>query len=141
MQAPKNGFFYVLDRLTGEFISASRSARRHWATGLDAKTGRPIESRRRRYGLTPVTLSPGPPGAHNWQPMSFHPGTGLVVFPVRTNAFQYSIDPAYGYNKGGRNLGRDRRSWCAAPRQRRRARVAGRICWRGTRWRRRNGGA
>jgi glucose dehydrogenase len=55
--------------------------------------------------MTPVTLAPGPPGAHNWQPMSFHPGTGLVYFPVRVNAFQYSIDPAYKYNKGGRNLG------------------------------------
>jgi PQQ-dependent dehydrogenase (methanol/ethanol family) len=105
LQAPKNGFFYVIDRLTGQFISGEPFTTTNWATKLDPATGRPIESPQARYGLTPVTLTPGPPGAHNWQPMSFHPGTGLVYFPVRVNAFQYSIDPAYKYNKGGRNLG------------------------------------
>jgi quinohemoprotein ethanol dehydrogenase len=105
MQAPKNGYFYVIDRLTGEFISAKPYTLVTWATGLDEKTGRPIEAPGIRYGTTPITLSPGPPGAHNWQPMAFHPGTGLVYFPVRTQAFTYAIDPAYKYNKGGRNLG------------------------------------
>jgi PQQ-dependent dehydrogenase (methanol/ethanol family) len=105
LQAPKNGFFYVIDRLTGTFISGAPFTATNWATRLDPASGRPIESPQARYGLTPVTLTPGPPGAHNWQPMSFHPGTGLVYFPVRVNAFQYSIDPAYKYNKGGRNLG------------------------------------
>ena len=105
LQAPKNGFFYVLDRLTGTFISGKPFTTTNWATRLDPSTGRPIELPEARYGLKPVTLTPGPPGAHNWQPMSFHPGTGLVYFPVRVNAFQYSIDPAYKYNKGGRNLG------------------------------------
>ena len=105
LQAPKNGFFYVIDRITGQFVSGVPFTATNWATGLDPVSGRPIESPQARYGLTPVTLTPGPPGAHNWHPMSFHPGTGLAYFPVRTNAFQYSIDPAYKYNKGGRNLG------------------------------------
>jgi quinohemoprotein ethanol dehydrogenase len=105
LQAPKNGFFYVIDRTTGRFISGEPFTRVNWATKLDPATGRPVEAPQARYGTTPVTLTPGPPGAHNWQPMSFHPGTGLVYFPVRVNAFQYSIDPAYRYNKGGRNLG------------------------------------
>jgi PQQ-dependent dehydrogenase (methanol/ethanol family) len=105
MQAPKNGYFYVIDRLTGEFISAKPYTLVTWATGLDEKTGRPIEAPGIRYGTTPITLSPGPPGAHNWQPMAFHPGTGLVYFPARTQAFTYAVDPAYKYNKGGRNLG------------------------------------
>jgi len=105
LQAPKNGFFYVIDRITGQFVSGVPFTATNWATGLDPLSGRPIESPQARYGLTPVTLTPGPPGAHNWHPMSFHPGTGLAYFPVRTNAFQYSIDPAYKYNKGGRNLG------------------------------------
>jgi PQQ-dependent dehydrogenase (methanol/ethanol family) len=105
LQAPKNGFFYVIDRLTGQFISGQPFTRTNWASALDPKTGRPLETPTARYGLTPVTLTPGPPGAHNWQPMSFHPQTGLVYFPVRVNAFQYSIDPAYTYTKGGRNLG------------------------------------
>ena len=105
LQAPKNGFFYVIDRVTGRFISGEPFVTTNWATSLDKVTGRPLETPQARYGLTPVTLTPGPPGAHNWQPMSFHPGTGLVYFPVRINAFQYSVDPAYKYNKGGRNLG------------------------------------
>jgi quinohemoprotein ethanol dehydrogenase len=105
MQAPKNGYFYVIDRLTGEFISAKPYTLVTWASALDEKTGRPIEAPGIRYGTTAITLSPGPPGAHNWQPMAFHPGTGLVYFPARTQAFTYAIDPAYKYNKGGRNLG------------------------------------
>jgi hypothetical protein len=105
LQAPKNGFFYVIDRLTGPVHLGRTVHDDELGDQLDPATGRPIESPQARYGLTPVTLTPGPPGAHNWQPMSFHPGTGLVYFPVRVNAFQYSIDPAYKYNKGGRNLG------------------------------------
>jgi glucose dehydrogenase len=105
LQAPKNGFFYVLDRLTGQFISGAPFTKVTWATGLDPTTGRPNEAPEARYKATPVTLTPGPPGAHNWHPMSFHPATRLVYFPVRVQAFQYSVDPAYAYNKGGRNLG------------------------------------
>lgn len=105
MQAPKNAFFYVIDRVTGEFISAKQFSRATWATGIDEKTGRPIEAPNARYGKELVTLSPGPVGAHNWQPMAFHPGTGLVYFPAQMSAFEYGIDPAYEYNKGGRNLG------------------------------------
>ncbi len=105
MQAPKNAFFYVIDRVTGEFISAKQYSRATWATGLDEKTGRPIEAPNARYGKELVTLSPGPVGAHNWQPMAFHPGTGLVYFAAQMSAFEYGIDGEYVYNKGGRNLG------------------------------------
>ncbi len=105
MQAPKHGYFYVIDRLTGEFISGEPFAIVTWATGLDPQTGRPIEAPNARYGFEPVTLAPGPPGAHNWHPMSFHPGTGLVYFPVRLNSYDYSRDPDFTYTKGGANLG------------------------------------
>ncbi len=105
MQAPKNGFFYVIDRITGEFISGKQYSRVTWAQGLDEKSGRPIETAAARYGKDLVTLSPGPVGAHNWQPMAFHPGTGFVYFPAQMSAFEYGIDPEYSYNKGGRNLG------------------------------------
>jgi PQQ-dependent dehydrogenase (methanol/ethanol family) len=105
MQAPKHGYFYVLDRLTGEFISAAPFAIVTWATGLDPKTGRPIEAANARYGTEAVTLAPAPPGAHNWQPMSFHPAAGLVYFPVRLNSYEYARDPNYTYTKGGANLG------------------------------------
>ncbi len=94
MQAPKNGFFYVLDRATGELISARAFAKMNWATGIDMKTGRPIETPDARYGETgrPFIAQPGPGGAHSWQPMSYSPRTGLVYFPVMEAAFPYFPD-------------------------------------------------
>ena len=105
MQAPKNGYFYVIDRLTGEFISGEPFAIVTWSKGLDPKTGRPIEAPNARYGIEPVTLAPAPPGAHNWQPMSYHARAGLVFFPVRLNSYEYGRDPNFTYTKGGANLG------------------------------------
>jgi quinohemoprotein ethanol dehydrogenase len=100
MQAPKNGFFYVLDRVTGELISAKAYADINWATGVDSKTGRPIETpgMRDQSPLAPVMQKPGPLGAHNWQPMSYHPGTGLVYIPARMDAFPYMVDPKFKYS-------------------------------------------
>ena len=94
MQAPKNGFFYVLDRATGELISASAFATMNWAKGIDMKTGRPIETAEARYGETgrPFIAQPGPGGAHSWQPMSYSPHTGLVYFPVMEAVFPYFPD-------------------------------------------------
>ncbi len=83
MQAPKNGFFYVLDRETGQFISGKAFANITWAKGIDAETGRPIESERAYAGMGAVLVSPDPIGAHNWYPMAFNPTTGLVYVPVR----------------------------------------------------------
>ncbi len=100
MQAPKNGFFYVLDRATGELISAKAYADVGWATGVDQKTGRPIEAPgvRSQSPLMPMMQKPGPLGAHNWQPMSFHPGTGLVYIPARMDAFPYMKDPKFVFS-------------------------------------------
>ena len=58
----------------------------NWARGIDPKTGRPIENPEARYGFQPVTLYPGPLGAHNWAPMSFNPNTGLVYLPAGNNS-------------------------------------------------------
>src|SRR5215467_12826698 len=71
MQANKNGFFYVLDRITGEFISAQPFSRVTWAKGIDQKTGRPIINNEVKYGTDPISISPGGGGAHNWSPMSY----------------------------------------------------------------------
>jgi quinohemoprotein ethanol dehydrogenase len=84
MQANKNGFFYVLDRVTGEFISAQPFAKVNWAKGVDPKTGRPIVNPEARYGREPLTVFPSAGGAHNWSPMSFNPATGLVYIPINT---------------------------------------------------------
>jgi alcohol dehydrogenase (cytochrome c)/quinohemoprotein ethanol dehydrogenase len=84
MQANKNGFFYVLDRKTGALISAKTIVPISWATGIDMKTGRPIENKDARYSLAgkPVDVMPGPVGAHSWIPMAFNPITGLVYIPA-----------------------------------------------------------
>lgn len=83
MTAPKNGFFYVIDRTNGKLISAKPFAKVTWASGIDIKTGRPIENPDVRYpsGKT-FELWPSPFGAHNWMPMSFSPRTGLVYLPT-----------------------------------------------------------
>jgi quinohemoprotein ethanol dehydrogenase len=93
MQANKNGFFYVLDRLTGEFISAQPFSRVSWAKGIDQKTGRPIINPEVMYGKDPQPVSPGGGGAHNWSPMSFNPQTGLVYIPTRGwDTFNYAVN-------------------------------------------------
>jgi quinohemoprotein ethanol dehydrogenase len=100
MQAPKNGFFYVLDRLTGELISAKNFVPVNWASGIDMKTGRPIINPQIHYGVMPELQSPGPGGAHNWQPMSFDPQTGLAYFPVTASSFIYALDPNFKLQPG-----------------------------------------
>ena len=107
MQAPKNGFFYVLDRLTGELLSADPIARVTWASGVDLKTGRPIETQHARYTEVLTTIAPGPGGAHNWQPMSFNPTTGLVYIPVSESTFLFSRDTSFRFRPGAWNLGID----------------------------------
>jgi quinohemoprotein ethanol dehydrogenase len=84
MQAPKNGFFYVLDAATGEFLSAEKVARVTWAERIDPETGRPIENPRIRFqeGDELFELWPGPQGAHSWLPQAFSPRTGLVYIPI-----------------------------------------------------------
>ena len=93
MQANKNGFFYVLDRITGEFLSAQPFSRVTWAKGIDQKTGRPIINTEVKYAKDPVPVSPGGGGAHNWSPMSFNPQTGLVYIPTRGwDTFNYAVN-------------------------------------------------
>jgi PQQ-dependent dehydrogenase (methanol/ethanol family) len=99
MQAPKNGFFYVLDRATGELLSAEAYVPVTWASGVDKKTGRPIETAEARYKDKDkmVFLKPGPLGGHNWHPMSYNPNTGLVYIPAQDNVGIYLPDAKYKY--------------------------------------------
>jgi quinohemoprotein ethanol dehydrogenase len=104
MQAPKNGFFYVLDRLTGELLSADPIGHVTWASGVDMKSGRPIETRQARYGREVTELFPGPNGVHNWESMSYNPMTGLVYIPTHEASFLYVHDPSFSYRPGTWNL-------------------------------------
>jgi PQQ-dependent dehydrogenase (methanol/ethanol family) len=107
MQAPKNGFFYVLDRQTGEFLSAENYMPVNWATHIDPDTGRPVETEFARYDETgeAVKIIPGPGGAHNWQPMSYSPDTGLVYIPAKQEPNVYFLDEGFSYRSFGVNLG------------------------------------
>src|SRR5579871_3928977 len=81
MHAPKDGFFYVLDRHTGELLSADPWVTVTWASGINLKTGRPTVNPEARYGTESVKIMPGPGGGHVWPPWSYNPNTGLVYIP------------------------------------------------------------
>jgi len=106
MQAPKNGYFYVIDRKTGEFISAAPLQKITWAKGLDAKTGRPDVSPEAHYGTTGTIIFPGPGGGHVWQGMSYNPKTQLVyVTPGMASSFNYVQAPDFKPELGAYNWG------------------------------------
>jgi quinohemoprotein ethanol dehydrogenase len=91
MEAPKNGYFYILDRLSGELLSAEPFVKISWARKIDLATGRPVEVPGVRFeNGQEFTLWPSPAGGHNWQPMSFSPKTGLVYIPTLEMASTYS---------------------------------------------------
>jgi quinohemoprotein ethanol dehydrogenase len=98
IQAPKNGFFYVLDRATGKLISAKPYATMTWAKGIDMATGRPIENPEARYKGKIAVVYPQAAGAHNWQPMAFDPDTGLVYIPAMDGAFIYAADNKFVFH-------------------------------------------
>ncbi len=110
MQAPKNGFFYVLDRKTGELISAQAYGLVTWATHVDPKSGRPVEAAGARYENAPAPVFPAPYGAHNWHPMSYSPDTGLVYIPAQDIPHVYARDNNFVYKPGFWNTGTDARA-------------------------------
>ncbi|WP_435215477.1 PQQ-dependent dehydrogenase, methanol/ethanol family [Luminiphilus sp. nBUS_16] len=104
MQAPKNGFFYVLDRASGELISAEPYAQVNWASHIDSETGRPVETSQAEYFYEPKLIFPGPQGAHNWQPMSYNPDSGLVYIPVKEAGAIWTMPTeSFTYQQGGLN--------------------------------------
>ena len=110
MQAPKNGFFYVLDRQSGELLSAEPYTTLNWATHVDMATGRPVEAEGSRYEEKATGLHlPGPYGGHNWHPMSYSPDTGLVYIPAQDIPYVYATDEGFRHRKGYWNTGVDAR--------------------------------
>jgi quinohemoprotein ethanol dehydrogenase len=90
MQAPKNGFFYVLDRVTGELLAADKYIPATWASHVDLKTGRPVETTEGDWSTQTRVIIPAPFGGHNWHPMAFNPATGLVYIPAMQPAGIYT---------------------------------------------------
>jgi quinohemoprotein ethanol dehydrogenase len=116
MQAPKNGFFYVLDRATGELLSAKNYVDITWATHVDMKTGRPVEAPIASYDDATQTIKPSPLGGHNWQPMSYNPQLGLVYIPANDIAWAFGLEKNFVYRPGGWNNGNDPTTGDAIPR-------------------------
>ncbi|HAU21649.1 MAG TPA: PQQ-dependent dehydrogenase, methanol/ethanol family [Erythrobacter sp.] len=109
MHAPKNGFFYVLDARTGEFLSGEAYAPVNWASGLDPETGRPNILPEARYEQTGEIFigTPGLYGAHTWHPMSFSPLTGLMYIPANNTIQPYLADNEFEGSEIGGQLGLD----------------------------------
>lgn len=104
MQAPKNGFFYVLDRETGEFISASPFVFQNWNLGFDS-AGRPRINPKAVYDRGPAVIFPTQVGGHNWQPMAWSPQTGLAYIPAREEGMVMLDEPGYRWQQGRVNVG------------------------------------
>jgi quinohemoprotein ethanol dehydrogenase len=110
MQAPKNGFFYVLDRATGRLLSARNFVPVTWATHVDLATGRPVETPEARFYARPgatVELRPMNLGGHNWHPMAFDPRLGLAFIPTWDIGLEYRADPDFRFDPGFSSTGVD----------------------------------
>jgi PQQ-dependent dehydrogenase (methanol/ethanol family) len=107
MQAPKNGFFYVLDRKTGEVISAEKYVEVTWASHVDKSTGRPVENPGQDYRDGLAFVKPTAFGGHNWHPMSYSPKTGLVYIPTHDILGAYRADPDFKPQAGAWNTATD----------------------------------
>ena len=113
MQAPKNGFFYVIDRTNGELLRAHPFATVTWASHVDMETGRPVELESGNWDEEAKWVLPGPLGAHNWQAMSVDPETHVVYMGTHDFAWYFKLDPnfqktgIYKWNIGQLNTGTD----------------------------------
>jgi quinohemoprotein ethanol dehydrogenase len=106
VQPSKNGFFYVIEAATGKLLSADPFTEVNWATGVDMKTGRPIEVPGSRYEKEPWNVSPGAPGGHTWHPNAYSPETGLVYIPTWENyGTMADLPPRSGPATGGFSIG------------------------------------
>ena len=95
MQAPKNGFFYVLDRKTGELLRANNYVKTNWATHVDLKTGRPVLNPDKNYYEKAVWILPGTYGGHGWQAMSYDPKQKIVFIPTMEIAAVHRVKKTF----------------------------------------------
>ncbi|MEQ9450190.1 MAG: PQQ-dependent dehydrogenase, methanol/ethanol family [Pseudomonadales bacterium] len=96
LQAPKNGFFYVIDRENGELLRAHPYTDGiTWATHVDLQTGRPVENPDVVYEQKPQWILPANAGAHNWEPQSWDEANGIMYFYYHDMPAFYSLDEAF----------------------------------------------
>lgn len=90
--ANRNGFYYLLDRSTGEFLLGKPFVKQTWAKGLDPK-GRPILAEGGRPTRKGALVYPGVAGGTNWQSPAFHPGLGLMFIPATEGSSIFTNSP------------------------------------------------
>ncbi|MEM7571202.1 MAG: PQQ-dependent dehydrogenase, methanol/ethanol family, partial [Pseudomonadota bacterium] len=122
MQAPKNGFFYVLDRRDGTLLKADPYVKVTWAKGVDLATGRPNVVPEARYhqtkaGAPPYIGFPSPLGGHNWHPMAYSPNTNLVYLPAQDMNFPFVPDADFKPTQLAPNFGVDMHAIAMPPQQ------------------------
>ena len=106
LHAPKNGFFYVVDRQSGKLVSVTPYVPGiNWARSIDPASGRPEIDPAAHYANAPFTGHPGEGGAHGWQPFAYSPKTRLVYFPASESSTYFVGTPAYDYIDGLDNPG------------------------------------
>ncbi|HEU4626886.1 MAG TPA: PQQ-dependent dehydrogenase, methanol/ethanol family [Steroidobacteraceae bacterium] len=111
LHAPKDGFFYVIERATGKVLSAQPYiSGLNWATRVDLATGRPEIVAAARYQDAPWLGIPGGGGGHNWQPVAFSPMTGLIYIPATESSTYYELLPEFRYVQGIPHIGINRES-------------------------------
>jgi len=93
MQAPKNGFFYILDRATGQLLSANAYTKVTWADHVDLSTGRPVLTDKADYSKEPKEIWPSQAGGHNWMPMSYSKAAKLVFIPAMDAGMNFAMVP------------------------------------------------
>ena len=104
LQADRNGVFYVLDRITGAFLSAAPFVRTNWVSSWDG-AGRPITTPGWRATPEGSTVYPAGGGGSNFQAPSYSPQTGWMYFAYHDSAGRYSSGPA-PYEAGRQFWGR-----------------------------------
>ena len=111
MQAPKNGFLYVIDRERGRLVSAGKIVKVTWADHIDLRTGRPVEAANIRFEKGDVVIWPNPAGAHSWQAQAFDPDKRLLYIPVTQNGVRYAKGRSIpgGFDVGGLSIGSEKR--------------------------------
>ncbi len=107
MQAPKNGFFYVIDRESGELLSADPYVTVTWANGIDLQSGRPQKTPNAHYDKEPFFIMPASLGGHNWHPMAYNPDRKLVYIPTQDLPFVHAPDEDFEFIEGQWNTGTD----------------------------------
>jgi glucose dehydrogenase/cytochrome c5 len=110
MQAPKQGFFYIMDAKTGKLLSADKYVpETNWASKVDMTTGRPVENPGVRYSASgkAALIIPAALGMHNWHPMAYSPVTGWVYIPITISNAAYGVQKNFKYNPAGWNTGMD----------------------------------